>query len=255
MKKAGHLSGPTPENSSDFSSANTTQIACMPENFNELAQRYIQVRMPLAVDGASSSVDGLDTWGKLLSDVTKYNRFHELGRLFNGDFVSSIDFSNNNELFAVGGQQVKLYNYRSVVECPGATHHPLQHINYSSKIASISFNPFLHNQLVSCCYSGAVTLTDICKGVYIQEWMEHQKKCWSVHYNQIDHKLMASGSDDFTIKLWASNMCHSAGVVNAEANVCAVRFHPTSRYFLAYGCADDNAFTWIFAILLPLYVL
>ena len=62
-----HLSGPTPENSSDFSSANATQIACMPENFNELAQRYIQVRMPPTVDGASTSVDGLDTWGKLLS--------------------------------------------------------------------------------------------------------------------------------------------------------------------------------------------
>lgn len=36
--------------------------------------------------------------------------------------VTSIDFNKDNELFAVDGQQVKLYNYRSVVESPRATH-------------------------------------------------------------------------------------------------------------------------------------
>ena len=39
------------------------------------------------------------------------------------------------------------------------------------------------------------------------------------------------------VKIWVTNMAYSVGIVNAEANVCAVRFHPASRYYLAYGCA------------------
>ena len=34
-------------------------------------------------------------------------------------------------------------------------------------------------------------------------------------------------------------MTYSVGIVNAEANVCSVRFHPASRYYLAYGCAGN----------------
>ena len=210
------------------------------EHFNELGESYIQARMPHLPD---STIDnGLKSWGIMLSEVTKYKEFRMIGRMFYGDLASSIDFDKSQELFAVGGQQVKLYNYKSVVECSGPMHYSLQDFNYASKTSSISFNSFLHKELVSCCYDGAVILSDVYKGAHIRRWTEHQNRCWSVHCNQHDPKIMASGSDDFTVKLWTSDMCHSASVVNAEANVCAVRFHPTSCNFLAYGCADNNVY-------------
>ena len=43
----------------------------------------------------------------------------------------------------------------------------------------------------------------------------------------------------FLVKIWVFNVPHSVGIVNAEANVCSVRFHPASRYYLAYGCAGN----------------
>lgn len=75
----------------------------------------------------------------------------------------------------------------------------------------------------------------------------------------MDPKLLASGSDDakgnyimmfqlqvhppFThcfsspVKLWSTNLDNSVASIEAKANVCCVKFSPTSRYHLAFGCA------------------
>ena len=232
---------PSSQNEALSTSMGTTyHITGMQEYFNELGESYIQARMP---DLPDNTIDnGLESWGMMLSEVTKYKKFRMIGRIFYGDLVSSIDFDKNQELFAAGGQQIKVYNYRSVVESSGPMHYSLQDINFASKTTSLSFNSFFHRELVSSCCDGAVILSDVCKGTQLRRWTEHQNRCWSVHCNQHDPKIIASGSDDFTVKLWASNMCHSVSVLNAEANVCAVRFHPTSRNFLSYGCADHNVY-------------
>ena len=43
----------------------------------------------------------------------------------------------------------------------------------------------------------------------------------------------------FLVKVWVYNVPHSVGAVKAEANVCSVRFHPASRYYIAFGCAGN----------------
>lgn len=90
-------------------------------------------------------------------------------------------------------------------------------------------------------------------------FQEHEKRCWSVDFNLMDPKLLASGSDDakgnyimmfqlqvhppFTqcfsspVKLWSTNLDNSVASIEAKANVCCVKFSPTSRYHLAFGCA------------------
>uniref|UniRef100_A0A8B9J6X3 COP1 E3 ubiquitin ligase n=1 Tax=Astyanax mexicanus TaxID=7994 RepID=A0A8B9J6X3_ASTMX len=42
----------------------------------------------------------------------------------------------------------------------------------------------------------------------------------------------------FTVKLWSTNLDNSVASIEAKANVCCVKFSPTSRYHLAFGCAD-----------------
>ena len=54
--------------------------------------------------------------------------------------------------------------------------------------------------------------------------------------------ILASGSDDCTVKIWKTNMEHSIGIVNTAASVCSVCFHPLSRYHLAFGCADKKVY-------------
>ena len=67
---------------------------------------------------------------------------------------------------------------------------------------------------------------------------EHEKRCWSVDFNLMDPKLLASGSDDAKVKLWSTNLDNSVASIEAKANVCCVKFSPSSRYHLAFGCAD-----------------
>ena len=66
------------------------------------------------------------------------------------------------------------------------------------------------------------------------------------HVQQVQKCNCLSTSKDvpflFPVKIWVSNMAYSAGIVNAEANVCSVRFHPASRYYLAYGCAGNKMY-------------
>ena len=63
---------------------------------------------------------------------------------------------------------------------------------------------------------------------------------WSVAFNPLVPTLVASGSDDGTIKLW--NMGQSEAVLSlpAKTSICSVKFNPHSRYMLACGVADHG---------------
>ena len=50
--------------------------------------------------------------------------------------------------------------------------------------------------LASSDYEGTVTLWDAFTGVKSKIFQEHEKRCWSVDFNKMDPKLLASGSDD-----------------------------------------------------------
>lgn len=69
-------------------------------------------------------------------------------------------------------------------------------------------------------------------------FQEHEKRCWSVDFNQVNTKLLASGSDDTKVKLWSTDIQHSVASLEAKANVCCVKFNPNSCYHLAFGSAD-----------------
>ena len=89
----------------------------------------------------------------------------------------------------------------------------------------------------------------------VKEFKEHQKRCWSVDFNNKDPKLLASGSDDTQVKLWSVDMNQSVtsleakrGPKDAGANVCCVKFNPSNCYHIAFGSSDqcvhyyDNVF-------------
>lgn len=121
-----------------------------------------------------------------------------------------------------------MYDYNSVVTRPGSVHYPVQDLGFESKISCLKFSDFHRTLVASCNYDGAVNISDIETGTHIKQWWEHEKSCWSVDFNHSHPLLLASGSDDFKIRIWKTNMPHSVGFVNAEANVCSVQFHPAS---------------------------
>lgn len=91
---------------------------------------------------------------------------------------------------------------------------------------------------MSSDYEGTVIVWDTATNTKSTVWQEHEKRCWSVDFNLVDTKLIASGSDDARVKLWSTKVSHSVASLEAKANVCCVKFNPNSCYHLAFGSAD-----------------
>lgn len=229
----------------------------MQSNFDQIRESYIEIRMPDSVT-SMSSLNKVEKWRNSFTDLTKYTSFHKLISSYINDIVSSIDFDKNEELFATGGiaKQLKVYNYQSIFDNREGLECSVQDISCKGKIKSLSFNHFLQGNLGSCGHDGGVILSDIYVGSHVRVWKEHQDRCWAVHWNQHDPKIIASASDDSTVKIWVSDMEYSAGSINTGGNVFSVRFHPTARNFVVYSCADGNVYYHdLCNICTPLYVL
>lgn len=190
---------------------------------------------------------GLEEFGSCLSSLTRYNSVRPLATLAyttdmfnNSSIVSSIEFDKNQEFFAIAGvtKRIKIYDYNVVLKDMVDIHYPTTEMVCSSKISCISWSSFHKCMLASSDYEGTVIVWDTATSTKQTVWQEHEKRCWSVDFNLVDTKLIASGSDDARVKLWSTNMSHSVASLEAKANVCCVKFNPSSCYHLAFGSAD-----------------
>lgn len=141
-------------------------------------------------------------------------------------------------------RRVKIFELSSVLD-PGAyMHFPVAEIVSRSKISSLSFNPYIKGQLALANYDGAVQLHDAATQREIRMFEEHARRVWSVDSCIADPTLLASGSDDSTVKLWSMRDPASLSTLSPGSNVCSVRFSPRSSTLLAAGCADGRAYLY-----------
>lgn len=55
--------------------------------------------------------------------------------------------------------------------------------------------------------AGVVTLWDVDTRSVVQEYEAHARRIWSVDSCEADPTLLASGSDDCSVKLWSTQVC------------------------------------------------
>jgi len=214
-------------------------------------QLYLPTDRPTG-DGEMPTVEpdrwtGLDDFASCLSKLTRYNSVRPLATLAyttdmfnNSSIVSSIEFDKDQEFFGIAGvtKRIKIYDYSVVLKDMVDIHYPSIEMVCSSKISCISWSSFHKGMLASSDYEGTVIVWDSATAQKTTVFQEHEKRCWSVDFNLVDTKLIASGSDDARVKLWSTNISHSVASLEAKANVCCVKFNPNSCYHLAFGSAD-----------------
>ena len=192
-------------------------------------------------------VSSLERFSQCLSKFTRYSTVRPLANLSytsdmftNASIVSSIEFDKDNEFFAIAGisKRIKIYEYNVVIKDVVDIHYPTSEMICSSKTSCVAWSHFHKNNLVSSDYEGTVTVWDTNTREKVKTFQEHEKRCWSVDFNLVDTKLIASGSDDARVKLWSTNVGHSVASLEAKANICCVKFNPASCYHLAFGSAD-----------------
>lgn len=199
---------------------------------------------------ASTTADTASGLDEFRENLVKFSRYNELrcvttlnysSDLFNNStIVSSIEFDKDNEFFAIAGvtKRIKVFDYGAVIKDVVGIHYPCIEMVSNSKISCVSWNGFHKGLLASSDYEGTVTIWDASTGQRTRTFQEHEKRCWSVDFNNVDTRLIASGSDDARVKLYTLNTEHSIANLEAKANVCCVKFNPTSSFHLAFGSAD-----------------
>ncbi|XP_013407329.1 E3 ubiquitin-protein ligase RFWD2 [Lingula anatina] len=219
------------------------------QHFDDLQQCYFSTRLKEYGSGetCSTSSDGLEDFSDSLSKFTQFSSFRPLATLsyasdiYNGSsIVSSIEFDRDCDYFAIAGvtKKIKVFEYNMVISDAVDMHYPVTEMVCNSKISCVTWSAYHKGTMASSDYEGTITIWDAFSGVKHRMFQEHEKRCWSVDFNRMDPKLIASGSDDAKVKLWSTDVEHSVASIEAKANVCCVKFNPESRYHLAFGSAD-----------------
>ncbi|XP_018491566.1 protein SPA1-RELATED 3 isoform X1 [Raphanus sativus] len=167
------------------------------------------------------------------------------GDLLNStNLVCSLAFDRDGEFFATAGvnKKIKIFECDSIVNNNRDIHYPVAELASRSKLSSVCWNSYIKSQIASSNFEGVVQIWDVARSQLVTEMKEHKKRVWSIDISSADPTLLASGSDDGTVKLWSINQGVSIGTIKTKANVCCVQFPSDSGRSLAFGSADHKVY-------------
>ena len=205
--------------------------------------------------GAVVMDDGQQEFSRMLSVLTRFNKLQVIAEIPRpslrqaSSIISSVEFDRDGLLFATAGvsKRISVFEHASVVQATRGlplVHCPVVEMVTRSKLSCLSWNRYIASHLASSDYEGVVTIWDVNTSSMVQEYEAHAKRIWSVDFCNSDPTLLASGSDDSTVKIWSTRSQSSLAQIDLRANVCAVKWRPGSPHELAVGCADHAVYTY-----------
>ncbi|CAE5960087.1 unnamed protein product [Arabidopsis arenosa] len=188
-----------------------------------------------------------------LEGLCKYLSFSKLrvkANLKQGDLLNSsnlvcaIGFDRDGEFFATAGvnKKIKIFECESIIKDGRDIHYPVVELASRSKLSGICWNSYIKSQVASSNFEGVVQVWDVARSQLVTEMKEHEKRVWSIDYSSADPTLLASGSDDGSVKLWSINQGVSIGTIKTKANICCVQFPSESGRSLTFGSADHKVY-------------
>uniref|UniRef100_A0A1J3EYX8 Protein SPA1-RELATED 3 n=3 Tax=Noccaea caerulescens TaxID=107243 RepID=A0A1J3EYX8_NOCCA len=188
-----------------------------------------------------------------LEGLCKYLTFSKLrvkadlkqGDLLNSsNLVCALAFDRDGEFFATAGvnKKIKIFECDSIVNNNRDIQYPVVELSSRSKLSSLCWNSYIKSQIASSNFEGVVQVWDAARSQLVTEMKEHEKRVWSIDISSADPTLLASGSDDGSVKLWSINQGVSIGTIKTKANICCVQFPSDSGRSLAFGSADHKVY-------------
>ncbi|KAG0741550.1 hypothetical protein G6F57_005309 [Rhizopus arrhizus] len=228
----------------------------MDERFHDLKELYYSKMAPdpeNAILDEDERCSRLESFSSVLYDVTRYGTLDVLDTLHYADtthstsIVSSIEFDKDDELFAVGGilKDIKIYDFRLTCRGPNEArtatiHCPVRRIKCDNKISCLSWSSYIKSQVASADYQGVINVWDVTTGQKTSSFVEHKKRAWSVDTSARNPNLIASGSDDTSVKVWSLTSQRSLFTFQHKGNICCAKFAPNNSNYLAVGSADHQ---------------
>ncbi|XP_012084964.1 protein SPA1-RELATED 3 isoform X2 [Jatropha curcas] len=188
-----------------------------------------------------------------LEGLCKYLSFNKLkvkadlkqGDLLNSsNLVCALSFDRDGEFFATAGvnKKIKVFECDTIINENRDIHYPVVEMASRSKLSSLCWNSYIKSQIASSNFEGVVQVWDVTRSQVLSEMREHERRVWSVDFSSADPTMLASGSDDCSVRLWNINQGVSIGTIRTKANVCSVQFPLDSSRSLAFGSADHRIY-------------
>ncbi|GAV63545.1 Pkinase domain-containing protein/WD40 domain-containing protein [Cephalotus follicularis] len=198
------------------------------------------------------SADPLGVFFDGLCKYARYNKFEVRGLLRTGDFsnsanvICSLSFDRDNDYFAAAGisKKIKIFEFNALFNDSVDIHYPVVEMSNKSRLSCVCWNSYIKNYLASTDYDGVVKLWDASTGQGVSQYIQHEKRAWSVDFSQLCPTKFASGSDDCSVKLWNINEKNCLSTIRNHANVCCVQFSAHSTHLLAFGSADYKTYCY-----------
>lgn len=197
----------------------------------------------------------LSQFSSVLYDLTKYSRYSVVDKFNYADskemstIVSSIEFDRDQEYFAVGGvtKLIKLYDFSMMGGYTNGIHCPTRVMRCEQKISCLSWSPYIKSQLANSDYQGSIHIWDVSTGQKTMQLEEHKRRAWSVDISHHNPNILASASDDSTVKVWSVSQPDSLFTLEQKGNACCAKFAPNNSHYLAVGSAGKvSAFLFFF---------
>lgn len=190
-----------------------------------------------------------DPLGAFFDGLSKYacqRKFKECGTLRNADLLNSsnaicsLSFDRDEDYIATAGvsKKIKIFDFGALVDDSLDIHYPSVEMSNKSRLSSVCWSNYFKSYLASTDYEGVVKIWDANTGQGVCQYKEHERRAWSVDFSQADPTKFASGSDDFSVRLWNVKEENSINTIWNPANVCFVQFSTYSSHLLVLGCAD-----------------
>ncbi|XP_024156553.1 protein SPA1-RELATED 3 isoform X2 [Rosa chinensis] len=127
--------------------------------------------------------------------------------LNSSNLVCSLSFDRDGEFFATAGvnKKIKIFECDSIINEDRDIHYPVVEIATRSKLSNICWNSYIKSQIASSNFEGVVQVWDVTRSQVLMEMKEHEKRVWSIDFSSADPTMLASGSDDGSVKLWSIN--------------------------------------------------
>lgn len=161
--------------------------------------------------------------------------------LNSANVICSLSFDRDEDFFAAAGvsKKIKIFELDALLNDNVDIHYPVIEMSSRSKLSCVCWNSYIKNYLASTDYEGVIQVCIVYYVVYIffqnicallsltlpckfdchggmqlwdastgqgfTQYVEHQKRAWSVDFSPVDPTKLASGSDDCSVKLWSIN--------------------------------------------------
>ncbi|KAJ9530939.1 hypothetical protein QJQ45_028766 [Haematococcus lacustris] len=143
-------------------------------------------------------------------------------------------------------QRACLWQYSQLLASSPKAPQPLLELPSRSSLTCLTWSKHQTSCLITSDAEGRVHLHDTHTQQRLSDFAAHAKRIWSVDAassaagrtgSGLGGALFATGSDDYSVKLWSPSSPNAAACLDTGANVCSVRFNPWAPHYLAVGSA------------------